>query len=454
MATKNKSKSHFRCRIGWRTNLWLIPGLAVSSCLIIFALTQWVDHAQFNGTIQLPQWVDQGSASDCRDLVSATAGAIITTLGLILSITVLIFSMAASQFGQRLLRRFMRDHGIQISIGIFSATFVFSLLTLLSVTARPNEREFVPWVSAWTSLVLALSCVGTLIYFINHVAVLLQVNTVLAEIVADFQRVVLEQATSGDALSSVVPAPAREPDFSLLASSSGYLQWIDYPQLVGTARQSGCEVAFLHHAGRFILEGSPLAVGWVDPGQEKSSPKAVLVEAFEERVRLGPRRTMRQDPGFAVAQIVEIGLRAMSPAVNDPFTMLSCVDALSVCLRVFLVSPEHRPLHLDEQGTVRVREKLLTFARMAAGGFDPMRQVSRDSTAATIRIFQAIAALAPFIFDVSQLGELEFQVDLTREGYISNAVSRDREDVDREFSLVKEAVNAARRRLAAQSKTP
>ena len=173
-----------------------------------------MDHAQFDGTIHLPRWIDQGSASDCRDLVSATAGAIITTLGLILSITVLIFSMAASQFGQRLLRRFMRDHGIQISIGIFSATFVFSLLTLLSVTARPNEREFVPWVSAWTSLVLALSCVGTLIYFINHVAVLLQVNTVLAEIVADFAKGrAANRVPLADALSAAIPCPRGRPRF-------------------------------------------------------------------------------------------------------------------------------------------------------------------------------------------------------------------------------------------------
>jgi hypothetical protein len=91
----------------------------------------------------------------------------------------------------------------------------------------------------------------------------------------------------------------------------------------------------------------------------------------------------------------------------------------------------------------------LTFKRLAAAGFDPMRQVSSDSTAATIRIFQAIAALALFTFDVSQLDESETQADLAREGYVSSAVSRDRQDVEREFSLVKEALGAARRRLAA-----
>ena len=437
-----------KCRIGWRTNLWLIPGLFVVACLLLFLLTQAIDHAEFDGIIHLPRWINQGGASDCRDLVSATAGAIITTLGLVLSITVLIFSIAASQFGQRLLRRYMRDHGTQICIGIFSATFVFSLLTLLSVTARPNEREFVPWVSAWTSLTLALSCVVALIYFVNHVAVLIQVNTVLVEVCEDFARTVREQAARGGVAASAASAPSAKPDFHLLAPESGYIQWVDYQALVAPAVQAGCALTFLHHASRFVLKGSPLASGIFDTGTTKSAPPPALVEAFNTHVRLGKRRTMRQDPEFAVAQIVEVGLRAMSPAVNDPFTMLSCVDALSVCLRVFLVSPEHRSVHVDEQGIVRVREKPLTFERLAAGGFNPMRQVSRDSTAATIRILQSIAALAPFTTDSGQLDELEAQADLAREGFTPSAVSRDLSDVEAEYGIAKQALSVARRGLS------
>jgi uncharacterized membrane protein len=435
-----KSKKQFR--IGWRTNLWLVPGIIVFGSLVLFVFTQIVDHAQFNGTIQLPPWVNQGGAGDCRDLVSATAGAIITTLGLVLSITVLIFSMAASQFGQRLLRRYMRDRGMQISIGIFAATFVFSLLTLLSVTARPDEREFVPWVSAWTSLILALSCVAVLIYFINHVAVLIQVNTVLPEIIEDFKRIVREQAATGGSLPVDCPLPSSGLDFVLLAPGSGYLQWVDYRRLVLAAQQAGCQIAFLQHAGRFILEGTPLAAVKLDQGASKTASPS-LVEAFARAVHLGTRRTMKQDPEFAVAQIVEIGLRAMSPAVNDPFTMLSCVDALSVCLRFYLTSAEHRSIYLDASGSVRVRERHIDFTRLVAGGFDPLRQVSRDSTAATVRIFQTIASVASFARNQLDLDELQTQVELAKEGYLSSAVSRDQADVDREFHLTQQAILAA-----------
>lgn len=98
MKRRQKFLSGVRCHISWRTNLWLIPGLLVASSLVLFTVTQIIDRAQFDGIIHLPRWLNQGGASDCLALVSATAGAIITTLGLVLSITVLIFSTAATQF--------------------------------------------------------------------------------------------------------------------------------------------------------------------------------------------------------------------------------------------------------------------------------------------------------------------------------------------------------------------
>ena len=211
------SANIFRGRIPWRTNLILIPGSIVLASLLLFCITQILDRAQFAGTIRLPSWVNQDGASDCRDLVSATAGAIITTLGLVLSITVLIFSTAATQFGPRLLRRYMRDRGTQISIGIFAATFVFALLTLLSVYSPSGERAFVPWVSAWTSLLLALSCVGTLIYFMHHVAVLIQVNTVLLDIRNDVVRVLDTLRGSHRRPLSAVPTLATSPLYSFTA---------------------------------------------------------------------------------------------------------------------------------------------------------------------------------------------------------------------------------------------
>ena len=442
MKPQQKFLSGVRCHIPWRTNLWLIPGLLVASSLVLFTVTQIIDRAQFNGVIQLPRWVNQGGASDCLALVAATAGAIITTLGLVLSITVLIFSAAATQFGQRLLRRYMRDRGTQTCIGIFSATFVFALLTLLSITARPGEREYVPWVSALVSIALALSCVAVLIYFIHHVALAIQVNTVLTEIGGDLSRT-LGELTSKPAEIPVAPV-IFEPQFTLRASASGYLQWIDYHILVNAARDTDTIVKLDHRPGRYVLEGSVIATGMFDPGYDvHQEAPAMLARVFQRAVNIGPRRTMRQDPEFAIAQFVEIGLRAMSPAVNDPNTMLSCLDYLSAGFMELLRNPSYSFSHCDSNGQLRVIAKRVSFERMLAAGLNPIRQVAHDSVAVTIRIFHTISALVPFLKTPAQVEELKAQADLTREGFITTAASRDADDVDRAYAAAKQALAAA-----------
>jgi uncharacterized membrane protein len=439
----------FRGRFAWRTNLVLIPGAIVLTALLIFFLTQAIDHAEFNGSIRLPHWVNQGGASDCRDLVSATAGAIITTLGLVLSITVLIFSTAATQFGQRLLRRYMRDRGTQVSIGIFAATFVFSLLTLLSVTSRPDEREFVPWVSAWTSLILAISCVGILIYFMHHVAVLIQVNTVLRNIRDDVSRVIDTLRSPRKLPLSVVAGIPPSHGLALTAPESGYFQRIYHDELAEAARAANVVIDFLIHPGHFSLEGSEIALAKPGPGLSTLTelPPA-LVSAFNDTVIFGLRRTMRQDPKFAILQIVEIGLRAMSPAVNDPFTMITCIDTLAASLKAFLDALPLYCVHADSQGVPRIIEPAETFEKLADAGFAPIRQVCCKSVATTYRIFEAIGSLAPFIQSLGQADNLDRQADLTKEGFSTEVVSQDAADIQSAYASAKAALASARQRLA------
>ena len=242
----------------------------------------------------------------------------------------------------------MRDRGTQICIGIFSATFVFALLTLVSISAPPGEREYVPWVSAAVSVALALSCVAVLIYFIHHVAVAIQVNTVLTEIGGDLNRTLGELTSK----SAIPVAPVNfEPQFTLQASASGYLQWIDYHILANAARDTRTMVKLDHRPGRYVLEGSVIATGMFEPecNVHYEAP-ATLARVFQRAVNIGPRRTVRQDPEFAIAQFVEIGLRAMSPAVNDPYTMLSCLDYLSAGFMELTKIRSYSFSHCDSDG--------------------------------------------------------------------------------------------------------
>jgi uncharacterized membrane protein len=400
----------------------LIPSFTVAGALVVFAVSQRLDWEHHVGALALPAWLDQGSAADARSLLAATVGAIITTLGLVLSITVLTLSIAASQFGQRLLRRYMRDQGTQVCIGTFAATFVFSLLTLLSVTSRAHEKEYVPWLSIWISTVWALTCIGVLIYYINHVAHSIQVNNVLADLVSDFRWAVEENHTTSTSSSESIPDV--HPDLALPAPAAGYVESIDYQALVSAAAEADAVVLLLFRPGQFAVRGAPLAVA-----EGCNLSRSRLRELLPRAIRIGVRRTLRQDPEFAIAQIVEIALRAMSPGVNDPNTALTCINWLAECLRTLAQCPSKNATHVDGAGVIRVVERVHEFERVVAVAYDPVRQVARNSTTVTIGMLDSISLIAPFIQTEAGKEALKKQAHLVYEGLFSDAVSKDREEV-------------------------
>ncbi len=413
----------------WRTNLWLVPTLCVLAALGLFVIAQALDRIHHIGWIQLPRWLNQGGAADARDLLSATAGAIITTLGLILSITVLTLSIAATQFGQRMLRRYMRDRGTQVSIGIFAATFVFTLLTLLSVTSRMEEREYVPWLSVWVSVVLAISCIGVLIFFVHHVAETIQVHHVMSDIVSDLRRMVGE-ATRPAQPPSDPDVPAPRPDYYLKARATGYLRQVHYENLIEVAARDSALIQFLHRPGHFVLEGSPLAAVTCErPGAAFGKTARLLADALHKAVHIGPNRTLRQDPEFAIDQLVEIALRAMSPGINDPFTMFCCVDWLADSLRILASAPPAPHVYADPQGVARVIVVTESFDELVRAAFHPLRGVADSSLGASLRLLGAITALAPHV-SAQQTSELHTQAELIREGFNDLGVSHDRAEVE------------------------
>lgn len=425
-------------KISWRTNLWLLPTLIVAGALIVFAFSERLDWKQYTGAISLPIWLDQGSAEDARALLGATSGAIITTLGLVLSITVLTLSIAASQFGQRLLRRYMRDTGTQVCIGVFASAFVFSLLTLLSVTSRPHERQYVPWLTIWISTLWALTCIGVLIYYINHVALSIQVNNVLADLSADFDWAV--QTALKTCGKPGMPPPDVRTDLELTAPCAGYLESIDYCALVAVAAERDIVIRLLNRPGQFVVAGAVIALAG-----GKNAAETGLERAFRHTVSIGVGRTLRQDPEFAIAQIVEIGLRAMSPGINDPNTALTCVNWIAEALRKLAESPPGGPLHFDTTGRVRVIERGHDFEDVAAAAFVPMREVAQRSTLLTTSMLNAIGSTAPFLTNDTARRALRRQAQLTFEGFRTDAVASDRQDVTAAYRRATDALSEGAR---------
>src|SRR5271170_1919475 len=164
-----------------RTNFWLVPSMEVLAAIALFSATLEVDRAVYHGTLSLPAWVESGSADTARGILLAVAAAILTVIGINFSVTIVALTLASTQFGPRMLRNFIRDRGTQVTLGTFVATFFYTILALVSVGSG-SAGEFVPHLSITVALGLTLADLAVLIYFLNHIASMIQLPQVIAGI--------------------------------------------------------------------------------------------------------------------------------------------------------------------------------------------------------------------------------------------------------------------------------
>jgi uncharacterized membrane protein len=421
-----------------RTNLWVIPVLETVAVVVLFIVTYAVDRAAYNGLIRLPSWVLNGTGDVARVLLATVAASIITVVGIVFSITIVALTLASTQFGPRMLRNFVRDPGTQLSLGTFVASFCYAMTTLVSVGGGPHG-EFVPHLSITTTLVFTLFDVAVLIYFLNHIATMIQLPVVIANIATTLVNEVTAMERANAFGVGASRGPSHQELLQRIADSgapirtprSGYLQVIRHDILVKIATKANAVVQLPHRPGHFMVAGQVIA--WVWP------PEAA--DAVAERLALGhvagAYRTLPQDVSFGFDQLVEIALRALSPAVNDTFTGMTCVDWIADCL--CRIGPTWQPQRVrrDTDGDIRVIAFQPDFERLVERTFDTIRQAAVGMPAIMIRQLDAVAKV------IEQVPDRKIQTALIRQ---AEAIERsnlatvpdasDRADVTQRFEAV------------------
>jgi uncharacterized membrane protein len=292
-----------------------------------------------------------------------------------------------------MLRNFIRDVGTQVSLGTFVATFVYSVLVLGSVAH--GRLPLIPHISVTVALALTLCDLGVLIYFISHVATSIQLTTVVASIARDF-RVGLEgsrsEAGAVDGRQQEAPGDVRgrfeSGGGAVSAGDSGFLQAVGHERLVRIAASADATIRLLHRPGHFVAEGQQLAMVW--PPQAVDAVSHAMARAHI----VGPNRTLTQDLGFAVDQLVEVAIRALSPAVNDTFTALNCIDWLGDCICRAARQPLPDGIYRDSSGVVRVIDPAINFERLLKKSTDKIRQAGTGMPAVFIRQLENLSKVA------------------------------------------------------------
>lgn len=376
-------------------------------------MTFEIDWAAYHGHLESPFWIRTGSADAGRQVLIAIAAAVITVIGVVFSITILALTLALQQFGPRMMRNFVRDVGNQVILGVFVGTFVYAVLGLGSITGA-----FVPHLSIAVAEALLLVGIAVLIYFIHHIAKSIQLPEVIAGIARDLLRAIdaefPQQVSNEDSPEPVgtgksVPELLQLTDDRggvVLASVSGYLQFVGYAQLVDIAVRTDAVIRLDHRPGHFLVEGRPIATVW-----PRGAAQQVALALSKAHVT-GPHRTLMQDPVFAIDQLVEIAIRALSPAVNDTFTALTCIDWLSAGLSRVTRRTLDEGIYRDRFGRVRLIESDPSYARMVNRTFDKVRQAPRGMPAVIIRMIDALASIMEATTSVDQQHILGHQAEM------------------------------------------
>jgi uncharacterized membrane protein len=402
-----------------RGTYWLVPGLMLFLATVLSIVTIALDDRIWRAGTSAPSWLLIADPNGARTFLTTVAGSMITTAGVTFSITIATFAQASSQYGPRLLNNFMRDRGNQIVLGTFVATFVYCLL-ILRVVRSGNQANFIPHLSLLTAFGLTIASVVVLIYFFHHVSTSIRAEYIIGHIGHDLEAAIerlfpeqLRMSWFEQGLRSEddIPSSFNDEARPVPAAASGYLQAIDYEALFRIARKRDLLVRMMCRPGDFIALESPLALIWPPDRMEDE-----LIEAIKEAIVIGLQRLGVQDVEYALNQLVEIAVRALSPGINDPFTAMQCVDQIGTSLAQLAERRIPRGYHYDGEERLRLIRDTATFRGILDQGFDQIRQYGRGSAPVTIRQLEALAVIAAHAQNDSQREAVSRQAELIKSG--------------------------------------
>ncbi len=306
-------------------SLWVLPTLAgVLAVLAGFVISQLNVRP---GTV-LDRLAFQGTADDARSLLITVSSTVVTVIALVLGLTVVALQLSSTQFSPRLLRNFLRDRATQVVLSVFIATFVYSAAGLFTVGLQAGERtEVYPRLAVSGSIVLLFASLGMVVYFADHLVHSIQIDAINHQIERATRRTIAQMPIR----EHEEPVP-RAPEWatSLLARRSGYVQTVHPELLLPLAAQAGVTICLRPRVGQHVVAGS--TIGWVW-GSDPDAPRLAgspFEDAIATDVLIGFERTVKQDVAFGIRQQIDIATKALSPAVNDPYTAVQVIDHLTV----------------------------------------------------------------------------------------------------------------------------
>ncbi len=380
-----------------KSSFWFVPLLIILTGIGLAVGFLYVDISHHYKPTGILRFIFSGSANSARSVLSSIAAAMIGVAGTVFSITLVVLTLASSQFGPRLLRNFMYNRLNQTVLGVYVSTFLFCLIILNAVKGS-EEFTLVPNLSILFAIVMTVVNIVLLILFIHHVSLSIQPSYIIAEIGRELEKSIqqfLVNKSSGageDSANAIFEIKNKlKVRTQVKSPKSGYLQLIDIAGLIDFAENENCFIEIRFKPGEYVVKNVTLVEVSSEGELEKSK-----IRFIENYFVLASQKTIYQDPEFAIHQIVEIAVKALSPGINDPYTAINCIDSLSasICRLTEIKFPSK--FHTDQHNIVRISTIPLTFEGMLNTAFNQIRQFGAGSPSVIIRLMEALRTVHEF----------------------------------------------------------
>ncbi|MDQ3450602.1 MAG: DUF2254 domain-containing protein, partial [Actinomycetota bacterium] len=320
-----------------RQTFWFLPALLCALAVVLAESLIFLDRRL--DEVDLGPFgvlINRVGESGSRDLLGAIVGSMLTVASTTFSITIAVLALSSATYGPRLVRNFMADRGNQLVLGVFVATFLYSLLVLRSIRVLEGGSGdyFVPHLAVNVAVLLAVLAIGVLVYFIHHISDSVQIWTLAREVRTDLlatvNRLYPEQIGAGSDEVRDASGPHDVPPgldvegVSVRSRDTGYVQGVDHEKLLALVGKHDLVVSLRVRPGQHTIDGTPLAVLW-PPRRVDDDVRAEIRAAL----KVGHARTPQEDVGFPALLLEEMAVRALSPGTNDPYTALNALDDLS-----------------------------------------------------------------------------------------------------------------------------
>jgi uncharacterized membrane protein len=388
-----KSKNYWK-RL--TSTLWFLPILLAVCGVLLGLVFVGIDRTIGERLGYFPRFFGV-EPSGAGNVLAIIAGSTITVVGTVYSITIVALTLASTQFSPRILRNFMRDTGNQIVLGVLVGIFAYCIVVLRTIKTDGDTGEnFVPALAVVFGLLLGLLGVGFLIYFIHHVAISIQatsiVSSIAAETVIEIKTNYLVRGRQAVIDKATAEYLANAAWIKIPSAATGYIQNADASILLALAAKHDLIVKMRRRVGEFTIVDLPLLQ--IAGKNTALSVDENLIGKFNDAYDVDNFRTVEGDVAFGLRQIVDIALKALSPAINDSTTGVTCIDYLTAVLAELAARPSCPAFIFDENGMLRVVVNQQKFEDFFDLAFNQIRQSAGGNVAVILRLLTAIEVLS------------------------------------------------------------